>query len=189
MDQSNLKNTYSYAQVSETRSRPDMASPSSHPKEDRPPTISASQPAPAVNFDSPSRASDKDSGVLKESHLEPGELSQTLASSTMDIKGNESTITNLPEQSHPPVAEDNPGTDMQTSMESSSIYSTGLDVDSNPTETDNEDGDSALGASIYSSTYSTRSSVYDYVEENGRTYHRFKQGKYHLPNDDVSSSF
>lgn len=28
-----------------------------------------------------------------------------------------------------------------------------------------------------------RSSIYDHVEENGRTYHRYKQGKYPLPND------
>ncbi|KAK3685340.1 S-adenosyl-L-methionine-dependent methyltransferase [Podospora appendiculata] len=33
------------------------------------------------------------------------------------------------------------------------------------------------------STNSLQSSIYDYVEENGRTYHRYKQGKYPLPND------
>ncbi|ORY71021.1 S-adenosyl-L-methionine-dependent methyltransferase [Pseudomassariella vexata] len=34
-----------------------------------------------------------------------------------------------------------------------------------------------------SSTESIRSSIYNFVEENGRTYHRYKAGKYPLPND------
>ncbi|KAI0405519.1 S-adenosyl-L-methionine-dependent methyltransferase [Xylaria palmicola] len=47
------------------------------------------------------------------------------------------------------------------------------------------DGDSALGGmSLFSSTQSVNSSIYDHVEENGRTYHRFKEGKYLLPNDE-----
>ncbi|KAK0636120.1 S-adenosyl-L-methionine-dependent methyltransferase [Bombardia bombarda] len=33
------------------------------------------------------------------------------------------------------------------------------------------------------STTSLASSIYNFIEENGRTYHRFKQGKYLLPND------
>ncbi|PMD32177.1 S-adenosyl-L-methionine-dependent methyltransferase, partial [Hyaloscypha variabilis F] len=33
------------------------------------------------------------------------------------------------------------------------------------------------------STSSLRSSIYDYLEENGRTYHAFNSGKYMLPND------
>ncbi|KAK3326182.1 S-adenosyl-L-methionine-dependent methyltransferase [Apodospora peruviana] len=33
------------------------------------------------------------------------------------------------------------------------------------------------------STISLQSSIYHYVEENGRTYHRFREGKYPLPND------
>jgi hypothetical protein len=39
------------------------------------------------------------------------------------------------------------------------------------------------------STMSARSSIYDYVEENGRTYHRYKEGKYYLPNDEVGFPF
>ncbi|KUJ18903.1 S-adenosyl-L-methionine-dependent methyltransferase, partial [Mollisia scopiformis] len=35
------------------------------------------------------------------------------------------------------------------------------------------------------STTSIRSSIYENIEENGRTYHHFKQGKYNLPNDEV----
>ncbi|KAI1427453.1 S-adenosyl-L-methionine-dependent methyltransferase [Xylaria sp. FL1777] len=53
-------------------------------------------------------------------------------------------------------------------------------------EIDNWDSDSALGGmSQFSSTQSINSSIYAYVEENGRTYHRFKEGKYLLPNDEL----
>ncbi|KIW08646.1 hypothetical protein, variant [Verruconis gallopava] len=37
--------------------------------------------------------------------------------------------------------------------------------------------------STFSSTASLRSSIYEHIEENGRTYHRYKEGKYPLPND------
>ncbi|KAK3938617.1 S-adenosyl-L-methionine-dependent methyltransferase [Diplogelasinospora grovesii] len=57
-----------------------------------------------------------------------------------------------------------------------SHFSTGLSVDS--------DADSAMGdMSSPLSTTSLRSSIYDYVEEYGRTFHRYKQGKYWMPND------
>ncbi|KAH8821322.1 S-adenosyl-L-methionine-dependent methyltransferase [Xylogone sp. PMI_703] len=42
-----------------------------------------------------------------------------------------------------------------------------------------------MGQSLLSSTQSMRSSLYESVVENGRTYHKYKQGKYYLPNDDV----
>ncbi|KIN02708.1 hypothetical protein OIDMADRAFT_120239, partial [Oidiodendron maius Zn] len=35
------------------------------------------------------------------------------------------------------------------------------------------------------STKSLRSSIYQFVEENGRTYHHYREGKYYLPNDEV----
>lgn len=35
------------------------------------------------------------------------------------------------------------------------------------------------------STQSLRASVYEFVEEHGRTFHRYKQGKYWLPNDEL----
>ncbi|CAK7229988.1 hypothetical protein SCUCBS95973_007421 [Sporothrix curviconia] len=58
----------------------------------------------------------------------------------------------------------------------SSLFSTGLSIDS--------DADSALGdVEVPSSTQSVRSSVYEFVEENGRTFHKYKQGKYFMPND------
>ncbi|OTA98458.1 hypothetical protein M426DRAFT_109886 [Hypoxylon sp. CI-4A] len=37
--------------------------------------------------------------------------------------------------------------------------------------------------SIRSSTTSLHSSLYNFVQENGRTYHRYKEGRYFLPND------
>jgi len=58
-----------------------------------------------------------------------------------------------------------------------------LEVDSQPSE---HDGDSALGVSMFgSSTTSVRESVYNFIEENGRTYHSYNQGKYNLPNDEA----
>jgi len=55
-----------------------------------------------------------------------------------------------------------------------------------PLQTDSTDADSAISdVRALSSTNSVRSSVYDYVEENGRTFHRYKDGKYALPNDAV----
>jgi Methyltransferase domain len=77
------------------------------------------------------------------------------------------------------------------SVQSASLSSTGefpdndfqslaanLDVDSNET-------DSTMGEMTQSSTVSLNSELYDHVEENGRSYHRYKQGKYVLPNDET----
>ncbi|KAK1978795.1 methyltransferase domain-containing protein [Colletotrichum cereale] len=52
------------------------------------------------------------------------------------------------------------------------------------------DADSALGidADRASSSASVTSSVYRFVEEFGRTYHRYKEGKYFLPNDEKEQS-
>ncbi|KAE9573266.1 hypothetical protein CGMCC3_g10588 [Colletotrichum fructicola] len=38
--------------------------------------------------------------------------------------------------------------------------------------------------SLASSTTSLADSIRDYVFENGRTYHRYKEGKYNMPNDE-----
>ncbi|KAF8861792.1 methyltransferase domain-containing protein [Acephala macrosclerotiorum] len=54
-----------------------------------------------------------------------------------------------------------------------------LDVDLQPS-----DSDSTLGVSLVSDTSSLRSSLYEAIEENGRTYHKYKQGNYQLPNDE-----
>jgi len=52
---------------------------------------------------------------------------------------------------------------------------------------DQSDADSAVGGMsvVSTTTASLRSSIYDHVEEDGRTYHRYKQGKYPLPNDEA----
>ncbi|KAF9881227.1 putative methyltransferase domain-containing protein [Colletotrichum karsti] len=47
-----------------------------------------------------------------------------------------------------------------------------------------DDGASVSGESLASSTASVSSSVLDYRIENGRTYHKYKDGKYFAPNDD-----
>ncbi|PMD22671.1 S-adenosyl-L-methionine-dependent methyltransferase [Hyaloscypha hepaticicola] len=50
-----------------------------------------------------------------------------------------------------------------------------------------EDGDSQFdshSASDVSSTFSVPQSIYEFLEENGRTYHKFKAGRYPHPNDE-----
>ncbi|KAE9572614.1 hypothetical protein CGMCC3_g11338 [Colletotrichum fructicola] len=50
------------------------------------------------------------------------------------------------------------------------------------------DTDSSLGQDDFSATTSLRSSIIDYRVENGRTYHRYKEGKYFGPNDEDESN-
>ncbi|KAF6799493.1 methyltransferase domain-containing protein [Colletotrichum musicola] len=61
-----------------------------------------------------------------------------------------------------------------------SVSSVELSIDTD------SDADSALGieGDRASSSASVASSVYRFVEEFGRTYHRYKEGKYFLPNDE-----
>ncbi|KAH6951913.1 S-adenosyl-L-methionine-dependent methyltransferase [Fusarium avenaceum] len=49
------------------------------------------------------------------------------------------------------------------------------------------DIDSSIGDDNASSTQSISSSILSYRLENGRTYHRYKDGKYHLPNDQIEN--
>ncbi|KAE9366332.1 S-adenosyl-L-methionine-dependent methyltransferase [Stipitochalara longipes BDJ] len=58
-----------------------------------------------------------------------------------------------------------------------------LEIGTDSSDSGSRDDDSALGGSVLGSTSSLRSSIYDYLEENGRTYHAFNSGKYMLPND------
>ncbi|RDW56650.1 hypothetical protein BP5796_13115 [Coleophoma crateriformis] len=52
-------------------------------------------------------------------------------------------------------------------------------------EADDWDGDSAVAAEdLTSSKASLHSSILKYREENGRTYHGYKDGKYAFPNDE-----
>ncbi|KIH93385.1 hypothetical protein SPBR_04152 [Sporothrix brasiliensis 5110] len=74
------------------------------------------------------------------------------------------------------AATQQPRLEDETTDTASSLFSTGLSIDS--------DADSALGdVDAPSSTQSVRSSIYEFVEENGRTFHKYKQGKYFMPND------
>ncbi|KAH7157982.1 S-adenosyl-L-methionine-dependent methyltransferase [Dactylonectria estremocensis] len=50
-----------------------------------------------------------------------------------------------------------------------------------------DDGDSALGVDGASDTTSLRSSILRYREENGRTYHAYKDGVYVFPNDEMEN--
>ncbi|KAI8163223.1 Secondary metabolism regulator LAE1 [Colletotrichum sp. SAR 10_65] len=47
-----------------------------------------------------------------------------------------------------------------------------------------DDTRSEMGASIASSSTSLLSSLLEHRRENGRTYHRYKEGKYNMPNDE-----
>jgi hypothetical protein len=69
--------------------------------------------------------------------------------------------------------------DTPSSTTSFGGFSAGLSVDD-----DDRDVDSAIfDVNQAQSSMSITSSVYDFVVEHGRTYHRYKQGKYWMPND------
>jgi ubiquinone/menaquinone biosynthesis C-methylase UbiE len=71
-----------------------------------------------------------------------------------------------------------------TSMIDAPVTSLGnstLEVDFSSSTHD--DSDARSFTSKLSSTHSATSSIYDFVEEHGRTYHKYKEGKYILPND------
>jgi len=78
-----------------------------------------------------------------------------------------------------PHVDDTPGDTLMS--DAPSISSSALEVDVTSSTRDNSDADSVT--SNLSSTRSATASVYDFVEEHGRTYHKYKQGKYVLPND------
>jgi hypothetical protein len=56
-----------------------------------------------------------------------------------------------------------------------------LTVDHSSLEQDNSDAHSV--ASNFSFIHSATLSIYDFVEEHGRIYYKYKKGKYVLPND------
>lgn len=65
------------------------------------------------------------------------------------------------------------------SLNAPSSFSVNLSID-----TDSSDADSAMGSfRAQSSSMSATSSIFDFVEEHGRTWHRYKEGKYFMPND------
>ncbi|KAF4456666.1 hypothetical protein F53441_1222 [Fusarium austroafricanum] len=62
-----------------------------------------------------------------------------------------------------------------------------LVVDEHAAQDDRDDADSAFGDDYGSDTTSLRSSILRYREENGRTYHAYKDGAYVLPNDEIEN--
>ncbi|KAL2119971.1 hypothetical protein VTJ04DRAFT_6932 [Mycothermus thermophilus] len=77
-----------------------------------------------------------------------------------------------------PEPDDENNDDAAKSVAGFSHYSHDLSVDNDYTD------DEANGGGITSpSSASVASSVYEFVEENGRTWHKYKEGKYYLPND------
>jgi hypothetical protein len=94
---------------------------------------------------------------------------------------------NLPPSTTEHLQSPSPNRDFSDDLAStpvSSISNSALEVDiSSPTH-DNSDADSAISDMRGQSfTQSATLSIYDFVEEHGRTYHKYKQGKYVLPND------
>ncbi|ERT01406.1 hypothetical protein HMPREF1624_02652 [Sporothrix schenckii ATCC 58251] len=72
------------------------------------------------------------------------------------------------------------GGSAESETRSLSSFSVGLSIDTN-----DDDAISNLGEMDTSrSSISASSSVYEFVEEYGRTYHKYKEGKYLLPNDE-----
>ena len=92
-----------------------------------------------------------------------------------DVSDPAQTVTN-DHNPHLPTGADG-GADADVAVDQSSD----LHVDSQ----DSDDADSALGTSLLPSTASLRTSLRESVEEHGRTYHKYKQGKYYLPNDEI----
>ncbi|KAJ9157233.1 Methyltransferase domain-containing protein [Pleurostoma richardsiae] len=73
-----------------------------------------------------------------------------------------------------------PDNESAGSLDAMAGHSVDLSVDSDRTDVDSSLGD--LDTS--STTRSASSSIYEFVEQFGRTYHKYKEGKYYLPNDE-----
>jgi 2-polyprenyl-3-methyl-5-hydroxy-6-metoxy-1,4-benzoquinol methylase len=110
----------------------------------------------------------------------------------MDSHGAEMvhSTTSPKEPSPPPSTTEHPSTSNPddptetASTAASSINNYVLEVDSSSASHENSDADSAISdVRGLSSMQSANSSIYDFVEEHGRTYHKYKEGKYVLPND------
>ncbi|KAK4112905.1 S-adenosyl-L-methionine-dependent methyltransferase [Canariomyces notabilis] len=80
-----------------------------------------------------------------------------------------------------PEPHDNESGSVGSSAEFSN-FSVELSVDLDDDGRIHSASDSATGASP--SSVSVSSSVYKFVTENGRTFHKYKEGKYYLPNDE-----
>ncbi|KAI1364026.1 S-adenosyl-L-methionine-dependent methyltransferase [Xylaria arbuscula] len=76
--------------------------------------------------------------------------------------------------------------DTPSSLLSFGEFSAGLSVDNEDNEdSDNRDTDSAIfDLNVAQSSMSVTSSIYNFENAHGRTYHRYKAGKYWMPNDE-----
>ncbi|KAH6675644.1 S-adenosyl-L-methionine-dependent methyltransferase [Halenospora varia] len=84
------------------------------------------------------------------------------------------------------VMSNNEATTAAVSMASAASSSSAEESALQHLNVDYSDHDSAIGGMTpHTSTMSVNSSIYNYIEENGRTYHRYKEGKYMLPNDEA----
>lgn len=111
-------------------------------------------------------------------HAQHGYRSQETATAYPESQGDESTppdhdMTDQPERSDAQNRDD-------VVLPDDGYYPNSLHVDS-----EMSDSDSAIGSDIQSSTVSLRSSLYETIMENGRSYHKYKEGQYFLPNDDI----
>ncbi|KAI3339155.1 S-adenosyl-L-methionine-dependent methyltransferase [Ustulina deusta] len=78
--------------------------------------------------------------------------------------------------------------DTQSSSLSFGDFTAELSVDNDNDDDDDDDhreADSAIfDVNQAESSMSVTSSIYNFVREHGRTYHRYKEGKYYMPNDE-----
>ncbi|KAN0112548.1 S-adenosyl-L-methionine-dependent methyltransferase [Hyaloscypha variabilis] len=126
---------------------------------------------------------DKDSSATNELQPETVPIANPTPSDSAALNAEHTSATAKLEPVQPSTSE-RPGTTSTADGASVTVSPPepvqGLDVDNN------EDGDSAAkDVENVSSTASVRSSVYDYIEENGRRYHKYKEGQYLLPNDEA----
>ncbi|KAK4186210.1 secondary metabolism regulator LAE1 [Podospora australis] len=70
-----------------------------------------------------------------------------------------------------------------TATETQPASNIAIEVD----ESDFNDADSSLGEDPAESTASLTSSILRYRKENGRTYHAYRDGSYHFPNDEAEN--
>ncbi|RDW63627.1 hypothetical protein BP6252_11172 [Coleophoma cylindrospora] len=63
---------------------------------------------------------------------------------------------------------------ISTPIDTSSTSIANLEADSDDS---NDDTDSAIGRSLLSPTASVQENIYNFLEENGRSYHRYKEGR------------
>jgi hypothetical protein len=110
-----------------------------------------------------------------------GYQEQAISTTLPEHHPEDSTIIPAPEQ--PTTSSEQPEPEQSENtvvLPHDGYYPTSLHVDSEISDTD-----SAIGSDIQSSTVSLRSSLYESIIENGRTYHKYKEGQYYLPNDDA----